>query len=254
MTKKKTITIIIICAAVLLIGYLAVAILAPRALLALFIKNTLTDVGEGAAQFTEYDVTADYETVTLSNGHIDIDVSADFEKYGDDFEATQVFRKGDTLYTVVFCDAEDNSEFNFINEENYESYEIGMKIGKDNIKKGFESICGCAPDTSYTTFKCIYSIDEEDYSFWDINKSCAYVIGGVCKETLARFGDVYIYESDDICGFVQLCENSEQDTHQYRATVDLYCSDDYNTRTALIINTETVEEIYAILNSARPAV
>ena len=254
MTKKKTITIIIMCAAVLLIGYLAVAILAPRVFLALFIKNILTDIGEGAAQFTEYDVIADYETVTLSNGHIDIDVSSDFEKQGDDFEAAQVFKKGDTLYTVVLCDKVDDSGFNFVNDENYESYEIGMKIGRERITKGFESICGCVPDTSYTTFKCINMLDESDYSFWDINKSCAYVIGGVCRNTLAQLGDVYIYESDDICGFIQLKQNSEQDMSEYTATVDLYCSDDYNTRTVLLISAENTAEIYAIINSARPAV
>ncbi len=249
MTKKKNITIVIIVAVVLLVGYFAIGILLPRILLSMTVDKLL-NIGESAPPFTHYDIKTD-NTVEISNGKIAVTIPDDYIQKDLGELKAQMYGK-DEKASVILMEPEDGSYMNLLAEENLKNYDVGVRISADSVKRGFEKIGNGFPDTAYTTYKCVYMLDEEDYSFWDLEQGVAYAVTGVIKQIIPQWGQVYLYENEEICGFVHINQIAENDAIVYRGTLELYSKSDLNTINTLLISVQTVEEIYEILNSARP--
>lgn len=250
MTKKKGITIAIIIVSVLLVGYLALGVFLPRILLAVVV-NKATDVGEGASSFTHYDVTGD-NTKEINNGKMTISIPEGYiEKDMGERECQMYTADESQKYTIVLMDPLDMSYMNLLSEENLENSDINIKLGSEQIKKGFEKLGKGCPDSGYNTYKCIYLLEEDDYSFWDLEKGMAYSVAGFLKHVSPSWGTVYIYDNGDVCGFVHINELSDPNKAKYRGTLELYSKSDLNTVSTIMIMANTAEEIYAVANSAR---
>ena len=254
MTKKKTITIIIIFAAVLLIGYLAVSIIVPRVMLHNIIQETLADVGDGAEYFTEYAAVHTGETISADNGHIFIDIPKECVSQGVVFETTQLYKENDK-HMLIIMEADELDGMNLLDPEKFDNSDYKVKIGLDQLTKGIESFGNGLPDSAYGTWKCSYMLDEEDYNPWDLNNQVAYSVVGVLKKSIALMGEISIYERDDICGFVSVSENADPENQgKYIVILEIYTKDNLNKVTTVIISTDNLDEAYAVMNSARPAV
>jgi len=254
MSNKKTITIIIICAAVLLVGYLTVAVIVPRVMLHNMIQETLGGVGDGAEYFTEYSVAHTEATFSADNGHIVIDIPEKCVKQDLDFDGTQ-FYKEDNKCMVILLQGDELDGMNLLDPEKFDNSDYKVKIGLDQLTKGIESFGNGLPNSAYGTWKCSYMLDKEDYNPWDLNNQVAYSVVGVLKMSIALPGEISIYERDDICGFISVRENFDPENQgKYDVVLEIYTKDNLDKSTAVMIRTNNLEEAYAIMNSARPAV
>ena len=254
MTKKKTITTIVIIAAVSLVVYLAVSIIVPRVMLHNMIQETLGGVGDGAEYFTEYSVGHTETTFSAGNGHIMIDVPERCLKQDIDFQEAQ-FYKEDNQCMVILLASDEIDGMNLLDPEKFDNSDYKVKIGLDQLTKGIESFGNGLPDSAYGTWKCSYMLDEEDYNPWNLNNQVAYSIVGVLKISIALPGEISIYERDDICGFVTVRENADPENQgKYSVMLDIYTKDNLNKSTTVMVTTNKIEDAYAVMNSARPVV
>lgn len=259
MTKqKKVVTIISICAAVLIAGYLAISVLLPRIFLHNFIKESLPDVGSAAEFFTEYSIFETDDTINVSNGHISMDIPAEYafdEEYS--LETADLYKDNDK-HSVILMDVwEWGDTMNLMSSFDSKDYNMDydLKMGAEGLKKGFEKLGNGLPDSGFATYKCMYMLENSDYSFWNFNQQVAYMITGTMKTVLApAFGDIYIYENGDICGFVHVRESENPDVNgKYSVLFQIYLADDLNTSSSVLIKTDSLEEAYAIMNSVKSA-
>lgn len=252
MTRKKKITIAVIVAAVLLVGYLVIGVLLPRIFIAVTV-NKMLDVGESALPFTHYDVTGD-NTMEISNGKITISIPEGYiEKDMGDLGAQMYTAPQTQTFTIILMDPSDISYMNLLSEDNLNSLDVKVKISRKQVERGFEKLGNGCPDSGYNAYKCIYMLDDDDYSFWDLEKGVAFAVTGILKQIMPFWGTVYMYDNGDVCGFVHINELSDPDTAPYRGTLELYSKSDLNNVSTVMIMANTPEEIYAIANSARPA-
>lgn len=252
MTKKKKITIAVVIAAVLLVGYLVIGVLLPRIFVAVTV-NKLLDIGESASPFTHYDVTAE-NTMEISNGKMAISIPQGYiEKDMGDLDCQLYTADQTQKFTIILMDPSDNSYMNLLSEDNLDTLDVKVRIGRKQMERGFEKLGNGCPDSGYNAYKCIYMLEEDDYSFWDLEKGVAFAVTGVLKQITPSWGTVYMYDNGDVCGFVHINEFSAPEEAKYRGTLELYSKSDLNNVSTIMIMANTAEEIYAVANSARPA-
>ncbi len=255
MAKKKTITTIIIIAALLLVVYLAVSIVVPRVMLHNMIQETLAGVGNGAEYYSNDKTIKLEQTITADNGHILIDIPSECVRQDNVFETTQLYKENNEHMVIMMKAEEFGSEMNLINPENFDSSDYKVKIGLDQLAKGFESFGNGLPDSAYGTYKCAYMLDKEDYNPMSLDNQVAYSVMGVLKVSLPQFGKLYVYEDEEICGFIHVNDRTDlADMSDYLVCLEIYTKDNLNKVTSIMVSTDNPEEAYAILDSARPVV
>ncbi len=247
MSKLKKIVITVI--AVLLVLALAAWFFVPRILMA-FGTGTITEnISEPATYFTEYNVHNE-NTQTISNGHISIDIPADFAQESTDYENAAIYRNQAGNLSVLLSQAEDLHELNLMNEGTFqETVSSGdISVSMEQLRKGFEAMGNGMPDSAYNLYKCCHLTSKDDNSFWNLNQAAAFLTAGSLKEIAVSYGNTQIYETDEICGFISYNINDES---IYKFQLEIYTADDLNTCTAVILSVEKPEDAYAIMNSAR---
>lgn len=250
--RRKIITVIV-GALVILLAVVFFWVIKPRIELNSLVSEFLPEVGEGAGYFTEYDVTDD-SLVTLNTDVLSIGIPADYvQKDIGELDAVMYHdSENDDLSVLVMTSADDYSDMSLFHRDNYddvsdEEYEVIVK----HLREWFGALGNGLPDSAYGTYKCMHMLSDGDRSFWNIGQNIAFGIMGIMKEELPIFGDtVYIYETDEKCGIVTISlPDDENDT--YYAMVDMYSAADLNTPHSLIIRSESLDEVYAIINSIK---
>lgn len=247
--SKKTKIIITVVSILVVLG-LAAWFFVPRILIFLGTKSILPDVGESASYFTAYDVHAE-DVQTVGNGHITVDIPADFE-VNKEYEGGIVYRNADETASLLIMEPSDMSELNLLDADSFSETISGLQgaYSVNQIRKGFEKIGNGLPDSAYNTFKCVYLLDEDDNSFWSFNQGLAFMISATLKQTTPAYGHVEIYETDEICGFVHVQEHEDGTA---TGLLEIYRTDDLGTVNSMIIKNVERETIYAIMNSAEAA-
>lgn len=249
--QRRKIIIVIAAALVILLAVVYFWVIKPRIELNNLICEFLPEVGEGAEYFTEYD-TVDDSMVTLETDVLSVDIPADYvQKDIGELDAVMYHdSNNDDLSVIVMTSDTDLSGMSFFYRDNYddvsdEEYETIVKY----LKEWFGALGNGLPDSAYGTYKCMYLLSDDDRSFWNIGQNIAFGIMGIMRESVPMWGDeIYIYETDDKCGFVHV--SYPTDTREcYWVTVDLYSTDDLNAPYTVMINTESLEEAYAMVNS-----
>ncbi|MBQ9948162.1 MAG: zf-HC2 domain-containing protein [Oscillospiraceae bacterium] len=249
--QRRTIVIIISVALIALAAVLFFGVIRPRVELNKLINDYIPEVGKSAEYFTSYDIT-DESLVTLETEVMSIDIPANYvQKDLGELQSVMYHDSNNADRSVmVITSHTDMSDMNLFCRDNYddvsdEEYEQIVKY----LKNWFGALGNGLPDSSYGTYKCIYLLNDDDRSFWNIGQNIAFGIMGLMKNELPLFGDVvYIYETDDMCGFVYVAMPKEQQDF-YRVTADFYSTDDLNTPHTVMIRSETLEEAYSIINS-----
>ena len=247
--KKRTIIIIVnIAAALLLIGVLAWNFI-PRLALSALIKNTLPEF-EAAQVFDSYDIT-DGSLKTINHDNYSVGIPEDFTAVDVGELDAQYYANSDKSCCVLLLAYNEPLNINLLSDEYYQSIE-GMPsyIAVSTMEEAFESLGnGVIPDNTYNTFKSAALLDSGDYNFWSIENTVAYIVLGTIKASLPQLGEIqYIYERDDVRGFVTIKAPFEEQP-VYAATVELYSADDLDTPHTLMIHSESLDTIYAIINS-----
>ncbi|MBR6616477.1 MAG: hypothetical protein IKL00_01215 [Oscillospiraceae bacterium] len=247
MPKAKKIVITVI--AVLLVLALAAWFFVPRILLYAGSKAILSNIGEAATYFTEYDVRNE-DVQTIDNGHIAIDIPKELVKNEKKINNLVIYQNTEKTKSVLLANPEDMSELNLLNGENMQEVLSSAKIsiGMEQLRRGFEALGNGLPDCGYNTYKCIRLLDKEDNSFWNFNQAAAFLVAGTLKEMSTIYDIEQIYESDDICGFVFY---SLRSNGTYRVGLEIYRTDDLNTVSTVMLTVENLEDAYAVMNSAR---
>lgn len=246
---NKTAKIILTVVSILSVLSFAAWLLVPRILLAASTKAILDDVGEAATYFTEYDVRNE-DVQTIDNGHIAIDIPADYTIKDTHIDSVIIYKKPETNLTLLMIDSDNMSEMNLLKEETLSEYltDVQFNIGTKQLTKGFEVLGNGLPDSAYNTFKCIWMLDKEDNSFWNTNQATAFLVTGTLKNILIQYENTMIYETDDICGFVGY---TQLDNGIFRVRLEMYQTDDLNTVSTVMLRVKDLETAYAVMNSAR---
>lgn len=252
---QKIILIVLISIVVLctLIGTLGI-----RLIIRHYAKQVTAELTPASTYFTEYDVVFDSSdstqrvthngiTVTIPEAYKEKEISLEntyqYSIMGEDDKA---------LESVVFMAPYDASDMNLFSEENLAEMN-GSFIEKYAVKqlmKGFEKLGHGVPDSAYNTLKSASLLTADDYSFWNWKQGFAYVVSGMLKNTIYLSDYNYIYETDDMCGFIHVRDlsYSEQD-YNYYLIVKVYSTKDLGTEYGLLIRCNSLDVAYGIINS-----
>lgn len=246
--KKLRIVLIVACSVILAVVLFFVIV--PRIVLSVALSEYVPFVGEAAEYYTEYDVTDDC-LVVVDAEHCTIGIPADFVKKDLSAEFTSVYYHdpdNDGLSVMIVEPQDDLERLSLFYRGHYENvsdeqYEFIISV----LEKWYDALGHGIPDTAYDTYKCVHLLNESDRGFWNMGRSIAFGITGIMKLQLPMFGDYYIYETDEMCGFVSVAHHADEG--YYYVTAEMYSPDDLNQPNNFIIRTETAEEAHAIVNS-----
>ncbi len=247
--QRKKLWIVVIGAVVVLLAVIIFWVIKPRIDINRAIKATLPDVGEGAEYFTEYQLTDNHlvkkehygYAVSVPSDYIKQDVAIDVQLY-QDAEIPDL--------KMIIRPFEDLSEMSLYHRDNYEDLtNREYKRTISTYRKWFATLGYGQPDTAYGMFKCMYLLDNDDRSFWNLEQNLAFSVLGVVKQEVAMdMDEIYIYEKGDVCGLV-FVNHPNANRPYYYVVADLFSTDDLNMACGLILTTKTVEEAYAMINS-----
>ncbi|MBR5799117.1 MAG: zf-HC2 domain-containing protein [Lachnospiraceae bacterium] len=255
--RVALITVLSVVAALALIG-----ILGFRLVILYFSKQVTTDFNPSVEYFTEYDRTmADTEAVQeIKLNGIAVNLPAEYaemDPVAESFRYGTADEEGNPVNQVLIMPPSDVSELNLFGEENMESlpdFPLGQFV-VNQLRKGYEDLGHGMPDDFYHMTKANFLLTKEDYSFWNWQKGLAYTISSYIKNQTPVIADyVLIYEEDDICGFIYVTDKSAKEgsnsaAYDYYVIADLFGTSDLSTGYGMIITGDSLEEIYAIINS-----
>ena len=248
--QRRRIVIVIAVALAALLAVIFFWVIKPRIEMNNLICEFLPEVGESAEYFTKYDI-ADDGLVMTDIGDISIGMPADFELKDTNSQDIAMYRDKNNinLGVTVNTTATELEGMSLFYRDSYDVSDEEYELITKHLTEWFNALGNGLPDSAYNTYKCMYLLSDDDRSFWDIGQNIAFGITGILRESIPAWGEeIYIYETDDKCGFVHV--SYPTDTREcYRVTVDLYSTDDLNAPYPVMINSESLEEAYAIVNS-----
>lgn len=251
--QRRVLITVLICAALIILAMAYFWVIQPRIAINGLLNEMLPEVGKGAEYFTEYDVT-DSSLAVKDSPNYSIGVPADYEQkeLSEGFPAA-VYQDSENndLSVMLMYESSDYSEMSLFDKANFEdeidddSYDTIVS----ELEKWFGALGNGLPDSAYGTLKCVYMLDDSDRSFWNIGQNIAFGIMGIMKQGMPLFGDtVLIYETDEMCGIITISRPTEEQ-EGYHAIADMFSTDELNTPYTVTIRSESIEEIYAIINS-----
>ncbi len=248
--ENKKLRIVLIVACSIILAVVLFCVLAPRIGLSVVLNQFVPDVGDAAEYYTEYDETDD-SLVIVEAENCTIGIPANYvQKDMPDHYSADYYYDPDNNYrsVMIMVSQDDLKELTPFYRGHYEDvtdeqYELIISV----LEKWFDALGHGIPDTAYDTYKCVHLLDESDRGFWNMGRSIAFGIAGILKLQMPMFGDYYIYETDEMCGFVSVSHHADEG--YYYVTAEMYSSDDLNQPNNFIIRTKTAEEAYAIVNS-----
>ncbi|MBQ3161146.1 MAG: hypothetical protein IJC04_03370 [Oscillospiraceae bacterium] len=281
---KKALKIIVpIVAVIVLLILFYFIFLVPRFELKKKIDEVMPNILYKADYFTEYDVidtsfvTVDSYVSSVAIVGADIETTAD-EYFTADIPASMEYRsidegpltirgpydpshhyKNSDEETVCFDYRPDTALVNGWRLTDDWAAKI-CDIPIDDLKEGFETLGYGNPFTDYGCWKCITSIDKDDYSFWNIKSDYALYVSAyrsslvneLCHIHMCDFE--YIYEKDNVCGILRINKIDnylDEDITMYAACFDVFdaSSADTEYKCSIYIHMQTLKDLYAIINS-----
>ncbi len=281
MKKRLKIIVPIVAVIVLLILFYFI-FLVPRFELKKKIDEVMPNILYKADYFSEYDVidtsfvTVDSYVSSVAIVGADIETTAD-EYFTADIPASMEYRsidegpltirgpdepshhyKNSDEETVCFDYRPDSALVNGWRLTDDWADEIS-DIPIDDLKEGFATLGYGNPFTNYGCWKCITSIDKDDYSFWNIKSDYALYVSAYISSLVKRHRPYnhdfeYIYEKDNVCGILSINKHDnylDENITMYTACFDVFdaCSADTEYKCSIYIRMQSLEDLYAIINS-----
>lgn len=255
--KKKTIIILSVVIGVIAVFLFLYWIVFPRWMMYKATDYLSAIDNEPAKYYEHYSVQPNFEYITVDNGLFSAIIPSDFiardrkEEY-----LPLIYRSSDEKqYEYVMFTNIVGEPMDLTDPEQYEDMDnVTADMGMKQLTRGFEKIGHGLPNSSYNTYKATALLMRDDYSFWDLEKAVAFSILGIFKEIAYYDVDtLYIYETDDMCGIIQINRyiDEETDFDGYRVIFEMYNADDLNTSYTLMLGMQSLEDIYAVINSVK---
>lgn len=254
MKKALKIIVPIVAVIAILLAIVYFMILHPRIMIYRAVREFIKGIPYSAEYFTEYNVhndtyteiETDWYTLTLPS---EIQLQPSLEG-----SSLRQYKNTDETITVLLDGKSDNSDLNMYAQENYsEISTVDLNMELERFKNGFDKIGKGHPDSAYGLHKCAALINSDDYDFWDLEKGYAFLVVGLFKAFNEPITGRYhlIYESEEICGIFSYDIKTDEETNAeyYSIWFDFYSTDDLNTEYVIIAKTQTLEDVYAIVNS-----
>lgn len=262
--KSKLKKIILIVVSSLFVLFTLVGFFGPRLVVRYYAKQVTAELGPVAEYFTGFDLALpDAEPVReVTFGGMTITLPGYLKERESPLDSVCIYEEpeeeGGTRGSSVIITTSDVSEMNHYIDEMITNRADGpfKKYVAKQLWKGFGNAGNGIPTNYYTLAKSCFLLTEEDYSFWNWSQGCAYVIYGLLKSELAYpADDTYIYEKEDICGFIYIVDisdhaQSDSSSLNYKVVAGMYSTDDFSTEHILMIQSDSLETTYAIINSA----
>lgn len=253
--KRKIIKIILIVVIYIVVLASLIWTVGPRLAIRHYAKQITAELGPAAEYFTEFDLTMPDSVAVQDITHYGMTVSipAHF-KETEPLHTNRIFKvvdeEGNTTEILLIRAPNDVSEMNMLTVGKMADNPLERYI-MEQLMKGYEDLGNGIPDNFYNMSKAYYLLTEEDYSFWNWKQGLAYITSGILKSQLAFACDyTYIYETEDICGFIHVKDNtSDSSKPDYFVVANMYSTDDFSTSHDLIIHCDSLEMFYAIINS-----
>ncbi len=259
---KKIGKIILIVIAIILVLATIVWAVGIRLLIRHYAKEVTAKMEPASEYFTEFDLTIpdSVEVQNVTAHGVTATIPAEFEEIepiGTTINYGIMDSEGNQTELILFLTPGDVSELALFSEKNMaEMTDTPLKkFAVKQLMKGFEDLGHGIPDNFYSAYKSFYLLTEEDYSFWNWKQGFAYVVNGMLKNVISFACDyTYIYETEDICGFLHVTDRTEKDNEgysgpKYKVVAELLSTDDLSTDHTIIIGGDSLETIYAIINS-----
>lgn len=244
--KKAVVLGVSIAAGIILIA-LAVWFTIPRAVF----YNSVKGMTEGCSIATyceKYDV------------RFDSAVRADLITYTAEFPDSYVreeIKTGDiqcVSYTegdskVLIIPNDEPIDGNLLDPDLYNDDDLLGGKSEKAVERIFGSLGYGLPDSFYATGKCTALVNEEDCTYWNMDKTVAYSVLGNLKQVWFPGGaDVILYERDNVRAIISLGED-EDTSGVWVANVDVFDTKDLNMPTSIVCRTGDKEFIFKLLNS-----
>lgn len=249
--KKKIIIIAVIVLALLGAGEVFyINWFQPRLEVYNAVQDAVPDVGEPFEYFTDFSIKNE-NTFTYENGHISVELPADFievepAKYSSN---TAEYERGENEWLWVVKPTVQNTRFFFATAK-YSNKIPSPK--QDAVKESIESFGLGYPEKAYDLFKAIYLLENEHYNFFDLDAAKTFLFAGDYKKDSFADETTLIYERDDIRGFIDIRDNGNPDENgNYTLSLRIFTTNDLDVRTVIQIRTDSIEEAYGIINSAK---
>ncbi len=246
--KKKIIIIAVIVLVLIGVGEaFYMNWLQPRLEVYNAVQDAVPDVGAPFEYFTDFTIKND-NTFTYQNGHILVELPADYVK-GEISWSDEYYEKNDREWLSIVEPTVQSTNFFFIPPKYWNEI---SKPKMDAVKESFESFGLGLPEKAYDLFKAIYLLENEDYNFFDLDAAKTFLIAGEYKLTSVADETIFIYERDDIRGFIDIRDNGNPDENgNYTLSLRIFTTNDLDVRTVIQIRTDSLEEAYGIINSAK---
>lgn len=252
--KKKVITVSAVAGGIIILVLFFLWVLLPRIALYKTVKNFLPNVEKSAEYFADFsNVDENNDIISVNNGYVSIKIPDSFihdEEKADSIP--YIYSDTGKKETIFFMPGPDDlSGLNMLDPEKYKDIEnIPNDMGIKEITEGFESLGNGIPDSAYNTYKCALLVDKDDYSFWSLKKGTAFSLASIIKELLiSTYDEVYLYERDNIRGIIFI-EHDRGENGLESVTFEIFNENDLNTAHTLIIGVHSLDDAYAIINSA----
>lgn len=248
--KKKIIVISVMLALLAAGDTLYRNWLSPRLEVYNAVQDAVPDVGEPFEYFTDFSIKND-NTFTYENEHISVELPADFtevepRKYS---RMSAEYERGENEWLWVVKPTVQNTRFFFSTGK----YSNKISFPKqDAVKKAFEGFGLGYPEKAYDLFKAIYLLENEHYNFFDLDAAKTFLFAGDYKARGFADETTLIYERDDIRGFIDIRDHGNPDENgNYTLSLRIFTINDLDVRTVIQIRTDSLEEAYGIINSAK---
>lgn len=250
MTRKKKVLIVV--TVVLLIA--AAIFLLPRLLVYFSVKNLTMVDKPPAVYFTKYDADFSCETVKVENGLYSMEIPSDFtktDKHSDKGVLCQ--RINGDFKENIFLSETAVASLNLSDPKIYEGADLPKSMSREKIVEWFEILGHGAPDSAYDTLRIISLLTRDDYSFLNLKKGTAFAATALMKEVEFSMENTYIYEREDICGFINMSDYADKETGAKGVYVifEFFDTSDLDNSYIIALKTASEQDAYAAINSVK---
>lgn len=250
MTRKKKVLIAV--TVVLLIA--AVVFLVPRLLVYFSVKNLTMVDNPPAVNFTEYDADFTCGTVKVENGLYSMEIPSDFTKTDRASDKGIFYQRANGDFKEnIFMSETIGESFNLSDPELYDDVDSPKSISPEKIVEWFEILGYGAPDSTYDTLRIISLLTRDDYSFLNLKKGTAFAATALMKEVEFSMENTYIYEREDICGFINMSGYTDKETGAQGVYVifEFFDTSALDNSYIIALKTASEQDIYAAINSVK---
>ncbi len=241
--KKKG--LIIVAVILLVLAVVAAIVLPKRIKLYNAINDNIETLDPKGAMFENYDVTDD-TLIRVENDNISIAIPGGC--IHEDREVADIYQSLDESQSVYLAKEVNNTEVSFFKPGYGSKSEVyGIEYKMEDLRNGFDKLGYGIPDSTYNTYKCLCLLKESDYSFWDYEKSLAYLNAAYVKNESMWLDANYLYEREDM--YALIMEKHLEDEDLYYYLVDVYNPKNLNQSYNVIIRVKDRQQAYAIINS-----